>query len=248
MQISMISLRTISLRTALAGLALAFATITASAASPETRSPDVRTPAGAVELFLNAETAGLPGRVEVRIGAADPRLQPPPCAALEPFLPAGTRLWGRTTLGVRCRDAVAGNAGWSMLLPVEIKVFGKALVTTRALATGESLGADSYESREVELTREPRGVLTAPAQIGDAVIARPVAAGQVLRSDIIKARQVVSAGDQVKIVAAGRGFRISTQGRALNAAASGQTVRIQSESGRMLSGVAQPDGSVEMRL
>lgn len=233
---------TISLRAVLAGLAF-LASGTAFGAAP-----DARTPAGAIELFLNAETTGLPGRVEVKVGAPDPRLQPAPCTALEPFLPAGTRLWGRTTLGVRCRDAVAGQAGWSILLPVEIRVFGNALVTTRGLAAGTAPGADSFALREVELTREPKGTLSDPAQIGDLVLARPVPAGQVLRSDLFKARLVVNAGEQVKIFASGRGFRISTQGRALNGATAGQTVRIQSESGRMLSGVAQPDGSVEMRL
>jgi flagella basal body P-ring formation protein FlgA len=230
----------ISLRTLLASLALTLASIAAPAAAA-----DARTSTGAVELFLNAETAGLPGRVEVRVGAPDPRAQPAPCTLLEPFLPAGSRLWGRTTLGVRCRDAVPGAVGWSMLLPVEIKVFGNALLTTRALAAGEALTPDSYAVREIELTREPRGVLTDAAQIGDAVIARPLAAGQVLRGDMVKARQVVTAGDQVKVVAAGRGFRISTQGRALNAATAGQTVRIQSETGRMLSGTAHADGTVE---
>jgi len=243
MRKAMISLRTISLRTLLASLTLALTTVAVNAATP-----DIRTPNGVIELFINAETAGIPGRVEVKIGAPDPRLKPAPCTALEPFLPAGTRLWGRTTLGVRCRDAVAGNAGWSVLLPVEIKVFGNALVTTRALAAGEFPDAGSYAMREVELTREPRGTLTDPLQIGEMVLARPVAAGQVMRSDLLKARQVINAGEQVKVVAAGRGFRISTQGRALNAAVVGQTVRIQSESGRMLSGVAQADGSVEMRL
>lgn len=233
---------TISLRPLLAGLALLAAGTAFGAA------PDARTPAGAVELFLNAETTGLPGRVEVKVGAPDPRLQPAPCTALEPFLPAGTRLWGRTTLGVRCRDAVAGNAGWSILLPVEIRVFAHALVANRALAAGTAPGADGVTLREVELTREPRGTLTDPAQIGDLVLSRPVPAGQVLRSDMFRARTVVNAGEQVKVHASGRGFRISTQGRALNAATAGQTVRVQSESGRMLSGVAQADGSVEMRL
>lgn len=239
----MVSLRMISLRPLLAGLVLACAAVAAAAASP-----DPGTAAGAVELFLNAETSGLPGRVEIKVGTPDPRAQPAPCAALEPFLPAGTRLWGRSTLGLRCRDAVPGAAGWSMLLPVEIKVFGNALVTTRALAANEAVTADSYSVREVELTREPRGVLTDGAQIGDSVAARPIPAGQVLRSDTVRARQVVSAGSQVKVVASGRGFQISTQGRALNAATAGQAVRIQSETGRMLSGTALPDGTVELRL
>lgn len=204
--------------------------------------------ARAIELFLNAETAGLPGRVEIRLGAPDARQTAAPCTAVEPFLPAGSRLWGRTTLGLRCRDATPGAVGWSALVPVEIRVYGQALVATRAIAAGEVPGEDAYALREIELTREPRGVLTDAAQINGQVAARALAAGQVLRSDLLRQRQVISAGEQVKVVASGRGFQISTQGRALNPAAAGQTVRVQSESGRMLSGTARADGSVELRL
>lgn len=212
----------------------------ASAAAPS--------PEKALELFLNQETAGIPGRVEVKIGSPDPRLRPAPCADLEPYIPAGSRLWGRSVLGVRCRQTVAGTPGWQILVPVEVRVFAPALVTSRALGAGESLTADSYRLQEVELTREPRGVLTDPSQIGDAVTARALAPGQTLRADALRARPVITAGTQVKVYAAGKGFRISTQGRALNAAAAGQTVRIQADSGRMLFGIAHPDGTVEVRL
>lgn len=132
---------------------------------------------------------------------------------------------------------------------MEVRIFGAALVATRALAAGEIPDAGAYALREIELTREPRGVfLTDPGQIGDAVLSRPLAAGQPLRADGLRARPVIAAGQQVKVTASGQGFRISSQGRALHAATAGQPVRVQAESGRLLSGTAMADGSVDLRL
>ena len=45
-----------------------------------------------------------PLRMEVSVGALDERLRLAPCARVEPYLPAGARLWGRTRLGLRRRD------------------------------------------------------------------------------------------------------------------------------------------------
>ena len=42
------------------------------------------------------------GEVEIVIGEPDSRLALAPCARYEPFVPRGARLWGRSSLGVRC--------------------------------------------------------------------------------------------------------------------------------------------------
>src|SRR5512134_4162882 len=43
-------------------------------------------------------------RVEVEVGALDPRLKLGPCARITPYLPTGTRLWGRAQVGLRCDE------------------------------------------------------------------------------------------------------------------------------------------------
>jgi len=53
----------------------------------------------AVEQFLKVQTAGLPGQVNLTIGQVDARTNLPACPAPEPFLPNGSRLWGKTTVG-----------------------------------------------------------------------------------------------------------------------------------------------------
>lgn len=78
-----------------------------------------------------AESAAL--RMEVQVGQLDPRLRLAPCARVEPFLPAGTRLWGRTRLGLRCvQDAVQ----WTVFLPITIQAWGPAWVLADTVSPG----------------------------------------------------------------------------------------------------------------
>ena len=76
--------------------------------------PPAQAPAAqAIRMFLERATTGLPGRVAIEFGALDAQARPAPCARVEPFLPAGARLWGRTSLGLRCSD----GTGWSAFMP-----------------------------------------------------------------------------------------------------------------------------------
>ena len=199
-------------------------------------------PEEALRVLVQDETGQLPGRVEITVGALDDRVKLAPCAKPEPFVPNGTRLWGRVKLGVRCRE----GASWSVLVPVHIRVFAPALVATRALTVGNAITEDDYRMEEVELTREPPGILTDSAPLASQLVARAVAAGAPLRRDHFRPRPVVAPGDQVRLVYAGAGFMVSSFGRALHAGLDGQPVRVQVDSGRIVSGIARPGRTVEV--
>jgi flagellar basal body P-ring formation protein FlgA len=205
-------------------------------------------PARMLKLYLDAETTGLPGRVEVTVGALDERLRLAPCTNMVPFVPPGSRLWGRGLIGVRCQETAAGAPGWSVLVPVEVKVYGPALVATRPLPAGETPAMDALELQEIELTRQTPGVITDPAVIADAIMVRTLSAGQPLRREHLRARPVVAPGEMVKLVAAGSGFSVTSYGKALSAAAEGQMVRVQADSGRTMTGIARNGKVVEIRL
>ena len=49
-------------------------------------------------------------RVEVTLGELDPRLRLAPCNRIDPFVPPGQRLWGRSKVGLRCAD----GARWTV--------------------------------------------------------------------------------------------------------------------------------------
>jgi flagellar basal body P-ring formation protein FlgA len=217
------------------------------AQSPANTAP-AADPSKMLKLYLDAETTGLPGRVEVTIGALGERMRLAPCAQMVPFMPSGARLWGRSLIGVRCQDTAAGSAGWSVLVPVDVKVFGQALVATRPLPAGEAPAADALELQEIELTRQPPGVMTDLAAIGDTILARTLTAGQPLRREHLRPRPVIAAGEMVKLLASGNGFSVTGYGKALSAGADGQTVRVQADSGRTMSGIARAGKIVEIRL
>ncbi len=48
----------------------------------------------AAKQFLALQTTGLPGDVSIAIGRIDPRLNVAACAALQAFMPGGSRAWG----------------------------------------------------------------------------------------------------------------------------------------------------------
>lgn len=197
-----------------------------------------------LRLFVESQAVALSARVEVTIGQPDPRLVLAPCHKAEPFLPAGARLWGKTWVGLRCVD----GARWSITVPVEVKVHGPALVAARALPAGQPVAASDVETREIELSRESASVFADPRSLDGKLLTRPLAAGQALRTDYFKAAPVIAQGDAVRLVARGPGFTVSTDALALQHAGDGQPVRVKTEAGRIVTGVARPGRLVEVPI
>ena len=199
--------------------------------------------ADGTRLFLDRQVLSLPGDVEITVGEPDPRMNLAQCLRYEPFLPAGTRLWGRTSLGVRCVE----GATWSVFLPVQIKVYAAAPVAARSIARGQALGPDDVRFDRVELTQWPPGALATADQLDGRLATRTIAAGEPLRRELFRAAPVVLAGDPVKIVFSGAGFLVSTEGRALTLAGDGQAVQVAIAGGKIISGIARPGKVVEIR-
>ncbi|RDS97897.1 flagellar basal body P-ring formation protein FlgA, partial [Burkholderia contaminans] len=169
--------------------------------------------------FLQQQIAGLPGKATATVTTAFPRGLAA-CTKLEPFMPTGARLWGRTTVGVRC----AGERPWTVYLQAKVTVQATYYVAARQIAPGEPLSAADLVARDGDLTVLPLAVITDPAQaIGATALAR-ISAGLPLRQDLLKSAASVSAGQTVRVVAAGPGLTISAGGCALADAAPGRRV------------------------
>jgi len=191
-----------------------------------------------------AAAGGTQSRIEVVVGEIDPRLQLAACARTEVFRPAGARFWGRAFAGIRCLE----GATWSIQVPVTVRVFGPALVAAKALVANAPVGGDDVRSAEVEWTREAQGVVTASEQLDQRVLARPIAAGQPIPLSALRAPQAVGQGEPVRLVGRGNGFSISADGIALASATAGQSVRVRTESGRILTGTARAGRLVEVQF
>jgi flagella basal body P-ring formation protein FlgA len=192
--------------------------------------------------FLRTQTQGLPGKVSYSIGQLDSRTQLSPCNAFEPFLPAGGKLWGKATVGMRC----LGPATWTVYIPVKVTVAGNYLVTARTLSAGQVLGATDVVVRNGDLSSLPPNVLTDQAQAVGKTVKNGFSAGQPLRGDFLIAAWAVQQGQSVRTVSNGPGFSVSSEGKALNNALAGQVVQVRTNSGQTVSGIAQPGGIVEV--
>ncbi|NPT55681.1 flagellar basal body P-ring formation chaperone FlgA [Paraburkholderia elongata] len=193
--------------------------------------------------FLQQQSAGLPGKVDITVAPAFPRGLAA-CAMLEPFMPSGARLWGRMTVGVRC----AGERPWTIYLQARISLRATYYLAARAMAPGEVLTAADLVARDGDLTGLPQAIVTDPSQAVGSVSLVRIAGGMPLRRDMLKSASAVSIGQTVRIVAAGEGFAISAEGSAMNNASPGQQVRVKTANGQIISGIVKDGSTVEIQL
>jgi flagella basal body P-ring formation protein FlgA len=184
-------------------------------------------------------------RLEVKVGNLDSRLKLAPCGNVEPYLPPGSRLWGRTRIGLRCIDGVSR---WNVSLPVTVNAFGNAWVIKGAVAAGATLAEDDVVEAEVNWAEEASPVLRDRALWAGQIATRALTTGQTLRQGMVKPAQVFQAGAQVRVVAQGAGFQISSDAQALSAGVVGQAARVRMENGRVSSGVVLDTRTVKIDL
>lgn len=194
------------------------------------------------EAYAKQQTANLPGQVTLTVGAIEP-VQFSACAKLQAFLPLGAKLWGNSTVGVRC----AAGAEWSLYVPVTVRVQGPVVVAARALASGKLLAAEDLALQTVELTQLPGSVVSDANEALGKTLSVGLSAGHALRQDMLRAPLVIRQGQAVKLIAQGQGFKVSSEGKALSNAAVGQTVQVKAQNGQTVSGVARADGSVDVQ-
>jgi flagella basal body P-ring formation protein FlgA len=184
-------------------------------------------------------------RIEIEPGALDPRLRLAPCQRIEPYLPAGQRLWGRTRIGLRC---TSGPVAWNVFLPVTVRVFGQAVVAATPLQAGAEITAQDLRVAEVDLAASPSPVFDKPTQLIGRKLATPMAPLATVRAENLRARQWFAAGDPVTVVGRGEGFSVSGEGQAMSPGIEGQTVRVRTEAGRIVVGEPVNERTVEVRL
>lgn len=196
----------------------------------------------ALDNFLQTQTQGLPGKVSYSHGQLDQHSRLTTCSAYEPFLPTGSRLWGKTTVGVRC----LAPTPWTAYVPVQVSILGNYLVAFRQLVPGQKVEAGDIASQSGDLGALPVSVLTDPAQAIGKTVKIGVAAGQPVRAEWLAAPWVVQQGQSVRLISSGTGFTVSNEGKALNNAVDGQVTQVRTHSGQVVSGVARPGGVVQV--
>ena len=194
----------------------------------------------AVTSFVMSQATSMPGEVSVEIGEIDPNLTLPACPVLTPFLGPGSRLWGNSTIGVKCEGK------WTIYIPVKVRVMADVVFSARPLSQGMVVSPLDVMLRKSDLAQAPPGALT---DIGEAVgktMISSIPPGYPMRMDMLRAPLIIRTGQPVRLVSKGKGFQVTAQGVALGEASEGQSVQVRTSSGRVVSGIARPGPYVEV--
>jgi flagella basal body P-ring formation protein FlgA len=187
-------------------------------------------------LLAKAQALGNNPVVTVRESAASM----PACHAPEPFLPGHTgRVLGRITVGVRC------DGHKVRYLQARVAVTGRYWVAGQRIPVGTVLAASMLQAREGDLAKLPRhAVLERDAIIGK-MTTRSLARDTVVLASALKAPALVHHNQLVTVEADGAGFRITSQGKALQDGGMGATVRVRLANRKVLMGVVSGKNLVE---
>lgn len=198
-----------------------------------------------LEQTLARQEQRLPLRTELVLGRLDARLKLAPCQQMEPYLPPGSKLWGRSRLGLRC---LQGVTRWNVFLPITVKAFGPTWVIKGQVASGAVLQASDAMAAEVDWAEQASPIIANQADWVGQTATRVLATGQALRQDMVRGTQVFQAGSQVRVVASGVGFEIGGSGQALSAGVVGQSARVRMDNGQVLQGQVTDSRTIRVLL
>lgn len=230
-------------KVAVACLAGVILSVADAVAAPDSPGPAALSRAELTQMVEEAVAPllqGIEDRATFEIASPSVLTERPPCAAAQVDVLPGQRLWGRITVTLRC---FAPNH-WELYVPVAVRRFGSYLVTARPLRHRETISPQDVQVVEGELTALPEDVVRTASEAVGKRLRVSVAPGQPLRSSWLTAPIVVHNGQTVKIIQQGSGFRVETEGRAMNSAAANEPVRVILPNRRIIEGHATPDGAV----
>lgn len=213
----------------------------ASAAASTTESPEAI--AQAAQAFLQEQLSDLPGQASITMDPVkNDRLAA--CDVMAPFLPAAVRLRSRITVGVRC----TAPQNWTTYVQATLSVPGQYYVASHQIAPGKTILDDDLATRDGDLVNLPPGALTDAKAIVGMQARHRITAGQPIKGSALRSPESISRGQNVRIVARGNGFVVSSEGQAMEDAPPGATIQVRTTSGQIVSGVVQNAGQVEVQL
>lgn len=196
--------------------------------------------------YVQSQTQGYPGKVNIEIQPLDNRLRIAECDLMEGFTVQGARLWGKTHIGVRCLQSV--SKPWTLYVQADVQVWGDYAVTALPVSQGSPVQPSDVVMQSGDLTKLPAGIITDLSMLEGKKAALNMPLGTVLRPELLKAMPVIMQGQTVQLSSRGNGFVITADGTAMQTANVGQVVDVKVSSGQVIKGVAQASGKVDVRF
>ena len=179
----------------------------------------------------------------VSVGKLDPRLTLDRCQIpLKAFLPAGSRLYGKTTVGVRC----GGHKPWTVYVPANIVSLGKYLIAKRSLQRGQILHLEDVEYAQQDTSILPRNHITEADDVVGMELKHQLSPGRTVTANMLTRPDTIKKGQQVTIYSRSGGLLVSSVGIAMANGAEGARVKVKNPSSRrIIEGIVRADGNVD---
>ncbi len=181
-------------------------------------------------------------KVEVRVGKTRQMLGQCP-QGLETELSGRGRPWGSFSVLVRCPQPF-----WTVIVPVQTRVFGPQIVATQYLTQGTHLKPDQMLVVTTDITQSTPDQARSISQLTGKVLNRPVQQGGVLNLNMLKEDAVIKVGEVVRVQIQGRGFSVMGEGKAVSAGSIGDSIRVRMSDGQQVTGRVIRAGMVEIML
>ncbi len=112
-----------------------------------------------------------------------------------------------------------------------VRVYAKAVVVSRDIARGDSIGSGDMEVKRMEVGGVKEYYVDPEALVG-ARAKTAIRAGNILRRTVVLANPLVRKGDRVTLKAAAGSVEVTAQGIARSDGAKGDTIRVYNELSR----------------
>ncbi|EOY5737639.1 flagellar basal body P-ring formation chaperone FlgA [Enterobacter ludwigii] len=148
-----------------------------------------------------------------------------------------SRLTGKRTVLAQC-------GARRHFLPIRISAQGTWWVASQSLPGGAIVQRSDIEPVTGSLDGQPGGLIFNADEIIGQRLTRAINVGKPLLENQLRQQWRLRTGQTVDLVTTGEGFRIRSQGKALNNAAVNDTLNVKTPGGRTVSGKVGPDGQV----
>ncbi len=174
-----------------------------------------------------------------------PLMSGAPCAADAIADAPSSARNGLAQVRVRC----TGTPGWTRYIALRVEQTTLIAVLRTPLAQGQALTADAIDWQPRDVLKLPADALTQAAALPALTARRTLPAGSVLAQSQFVAPKTIERGQAVTLISRAAGMEVRAPGEALADAALGGRVRVRnSHSRRIVEGIAQANGTVEVAL
>ncbi|MDR1310415.1 MAG: flagellar basal body P-ring formation protein FlgA [Burkholderiaceae bacterium] len=191
--------------------------------------------------FLESQLDKTSMQYEISVQGIDSRLKLPVCANPVAYLPTGSKMRGRTNVGIRC-----ASPAWHTLVRTRIQINAEYVVATAPLSQGHVVRAEDISLVKGDMTNMRPGVLQNKEHAIGKSITRAMQAGSPLWPENLRAPLAIQPGQQVQVVGKGDGFSVNARGQAAGSAALGQMAQVRMPNGAIIRGVAREGGIIEV--